>query len=73
LRQVNTKDSDGSKTIQLRTWRVVLIRNRDEYLGEVKAASLEAAEIAALQAFNLKQEDRKRLLVRERAYYLAAT
>ncbi len=73
MRQVNTKDSDGSKTIQLRTWRVVLIRNRDEYLGEVKAASLEAAEIAALQAFNLKQEDRKRLLVRERAYYLAAT
>jgi hypothetical protein len=52
--------------IRLRSWRVVLIRNRGEYLGDVEASSLEAAEMAALQVFNLKHEDRKRLLLRER-------
>jgi len=60
----------GVKAIELREWHVTLIRYRGEFLGYVKAANREAAEIAALPLY-LKQEDRKRLIVRERAYFLA--
>ena len=58
---------NGSKAIQVREWRVVLIRNRGHLLGWVKAASLEAAEIAAAQTFNLTDWQRKRLLLRPHA------
>jgi hypothetical protein len=71
LRRVSKKS--GPKAIELREWHVTLIRYRGEFLGYVKATNREAAEIAALQSFNLKQSDRKRLIVRERAYFLATT
>jgi hypothetical protein len=45
----------------------VLIRNRGQFLGWVRAASVEAAEIAAAETFNLNDWQRKRLLLRERA------
>jgi hypothetical protein len=61
--------SGDYKALQLREWRIMLIRNRGEFLDYVKAATRQpaAAETAAIRTFNLKQEDRKRLLVRERA------
>jgi hypothetical protein len=37
----------------MRKWRVVLMRNRGEFLGYVKAASPDAAEIEAAKTFNL--------------------
>ena len=58
--------SSRSKSIELREWRVVLIRNRGQLLGWVRAASLEAAEAAAAKTFNLDDWQRKRLLLRER-------
>ena len=60
------KKSD-SKAIQVQEWRVVLIRNRGHLLGWVKAANLEAAEIAAAKTFNLNDWKRKRLLLRPNA------
>ena len=54
-----------------RSWRVTLIKNRVELLGYVDAVDNTAAELAAIKAFNLSEEDRKRIIVRERLYYLA--
>jgi hypothetical protein len=65
---VRRKNSSGrSNAILLREWRVVLIRNRGQLLGWVKATSLEAAETAAAETFNLNDWQRRRLLLRERA------
>jgi hypothetical protein len=47
-----TKKS-SSKAIQLREWRVTLIRNRGDFLGYVKAASIEVAETVAAKQFGL--------------------
>jgi hypothetical protein len=45
-----------------RSWRVTLIRNGGELLGYVDAADSTAAELAAIQAFDLSEADRKRLM-----------
>jgi hypothetical protein len=55
-----------SKAIQLREWRVVLIRNRSQFLGYVEAPRVQAAELAAAKEFNLDPSHRNRLLLRER-------
>ena len=55
-----------SPGLSLRTWRVAIIRKRGEFLGTVEAVDQEAAEAAALKAFNLTDEQRKRLVVQER-------
>ena len=61
------KNSSGrSKTIQLREWRVVLMRYRGELLGYVKAASRDAAETEAARLFSLTEFQRRALLLRER-------
>lgn len=61
------KNSSGrSKAIQLRSWRVVLIRNRGQLLGWVNASDPEAAEIEAAKRFELNNWQRKRLLLQER-------
>jgi hypothetical protein len=49
-----------------RSWRASLIRKRAQVLGDVEAASLEAAELAAVRTFNLDRDQRKRLVVQER-------
>jgi hypothetical protein len=43
-----------------------LIRRRGQILGNVEAPSREAAEAAAVEAFNLNAEQRGRLVVQER-------
>jgi hypothetical protein len=50
----------------LRSWRVSLMRKRGEYLGTVEAKDREAAEKAAVEAFALDDERRRRLVVQER-------
>jgi hypothetical protein len=50
---------------KLRNWRVTILRNRAEFLGVVKAADERAAEKAAIAAFALDNDRRKRLAVRE--------
>jgi hypothetical protein len=51
---------------RVRSWGVTLIRKRGQFLGWVDAPDAKAAELAAVRAFNLSEEKRKRLLVRER-------
>jgi hypothetical protein len=64
---VRRKNSSGrSKASQLRSWRVVLIRNRGQLLGWVNAPDPEAAEIEAAKRFELNDWQRKRLLLQER-------
>jgi hypothetical protein len=50
--------SKKSPGLSLRTWRVAIIRKRGEYLGTVEAVDKEAAEAAAVEAFNLTDERR---------------
>jgi hypothetical protein len=50
---------------KLRNWRVSILRQRAEYLGTVQAADERAAEKAAIEAFALDDDRRKRLAVRE--------
>jgi hypothetical protein len=38
---------------KLRNWRVSILRNRAEFLGIVKAADAEAAEVVAAETFKL--------------------
>ena len=67
MKRVSKKSGNSrSKAIELREWRVVLIRNRGQFLGYVEAPSVEAAELAAAKEFNLDPSHRKRLLLQER-------
>jgi hypothetical protein len=43
-----------------------LMRSRGEYLGSVEALNREKAEAVAIKQFDLDQDQRSRLLIRER-------
>jgi hypothetical protein len=55
------------RAIASRSWRASLIRKKAQVLGDVEAPSREAAETAAVKAFNLDDEQRSRLVVQERS------
>jgi hypothetical protein len=46
-------------------WRVTIIRKRGEVRGHVEAPTREAAERAAVKAFDLDDEQRSRMVVQE--------
>ena len=50
----------------LRSWRVIIIRSKGEYLGSVEAADRDRGEAVAIKQFDLDQDQRSRLLIRER-------
>ena len=50
----------------LRSWRVIIMRSKGEYLGSVEAPDRERAEAIAIEQFNLDDDQRSRLLIRER-------
>jgi hypothetical protein len=50
---------------KLRNWRVTILRSRAAYLGIVQAVDARAAEAAAVEAFGLDEDRRRRLAVRE--------
>ena len=52
-----------STGLPIRTWRVAIIKKRGEFLGTVEAVDQEAAEAAAVEAFNFTEEQRGRLVV----------
>jgi hypothetical protein len=53
---------------KLRSWRASLFRKRgSRFLGHVSAPDREAAKIAAVERFKLDDEQRRRLVVQERA------
>jgi hypothetical protein len=49
---------------RLRSWRVLVLRQRARYLGTVEARDEKAAEAVAVEQFGLDDEQRKRLAVR---------
>jgi hypothetical protein len=49
-----------------RSWRISLLRSKAQFLGYVDAPSREVAEAAAVSAFSLTEDQRKRLVVQER-------
>jgi hypothetical protein len=49
-----------------KSWRVLIIRNRGEYLGSVEAPDRERAEAAAVKLFDLDRDQPGRLLILER-------
>jgi hypothetical protein len=54
------------KPANLRSWRVIILRSRGEYLGSVEAPDRERAEAVAIKLFDVDQDQRSRLLIRER-------
>jgi hypothetical protein len=48
-----------------KTWRASLILKHGRILGTVEAASRQAAEAEAVKIFQLKADQRKRLVVQE--------
>jgi hypothetical protein len=44
----------------------IIIRSKGEYLGSVEAPDRERAEAVAIKQFELDQDQRRRLLIRER-------
>ena len=65
----NKKIVSARKAAKLRSWRVEILRNPPkpiQYIGDVQASNEKAAEAAAITQFNLDDEQRKRLVVRER-------
>jgi hypothetical protein len=55
-----------SAAAKLRSWRVIIIRSKGEYLGSVEAPDRERAKAVAVKQFDLDQDQRRRLLIRER-------
>ena len=56
----------NTRAIQIREWRVTLLRYRGEFLGYVKASSRETAESVAARQFSLTEFQRRALLLQER-------
>ena len=54
------------KPANLRSWRVIIMRSRGEYLGSVEAPDREKAESVAIKLFALDDDQRSRLLILER-------
>jgi hypothetical protein len=49
-----------------RSWRVIIIRSKGEYLGSVEAPDRERAEAVAIKQFAPDDDQRSRLLIRGR-------
>jgi hypothetical protein len=63
LKKIRPKKATAAK---LRSWRVSVLRARALYLSDVQAPDETTAEAAAVVEFKLDDEQRKRLVVRER-------
>jgi hypothetical protein len=48
-----------------RSWRVVLLRNKGEILGQVEAPDVASAKAAAALQFDLDEVQRNRIMVQE--------
>ena len=59
------KDTPAKLAARMRSWRVSLLRGRAQPLGTVEAPDERPAEAAAVEQFQLSDEQRKRLAVRE--------
>jgi hypothetical protein len=50
-----------------KSWRILIMRSKGEYIGSVEAPDRARAEAVAIKQFQLGQEVRGRLLILERA------
>jgi hypothetical protein len=50
----------------MRSWRVIIMRSRGEYLGSVEAPDRDRSEAIAIKLFALDDDQRRRLLIRLR-------
>ena len=67
-RRTSKKDSPAKLAKRMkRRWRVVLLRNRGEILGDVEAPDAAAAKVAAAVQFDLDEVQRNRVIVQEYA------
>jgi hypothetical protein len=64
----SAKPPQQNDTLKLRSWRASLFRKGGtRFLGHVNAPDREAAKIAAVERFKLDDEQRRRLVLQERA------
>ena len=65
-RRPSKKDSPAKLAGRMkRRWRVVLLRNKGEILGEVEALDVASAKAAAVDHFDLDEIQRNRIMVQE--------
>jgi hypothetical protein len=50
---------------KLKRWRISIMRSRGQHLGTIEAPDREAAEAEAVRAFDLSEDQRRRLAVLE--------
>lgn len=62
----SNKDSPAKLAKRMKCrWRVVLLRNKGEILGEVEARDVASAKAAAADRFELDEVQRNRIMVQE--------
>jgi hypothetical protein len=67
-RRSSKKDSPAKLASRMkRRWRVVLLRNRGEILGDVEAPDVASANAAEAVQFDLDEIQRNRIIVQEYA------
>ena len=67
-RRSSKKDSPAKLADRMkRRWRVVLLRNKGEILGQVEAPDVASAKAAAAVEFDLDEVQRNRIIVQELA------
>ena len=65
-RRSSKKDSPKTLAGRMkRRWRVVLLRNKGEILGQVEASDVASAKAAVAVAFDLDEIQRTRIMVQE--------
>jgi hypothetical protein len=65
-RRLSKKDSPAKLAGRMkRRWRVVLLRNRGDILGQVEASDVASAKAAAAVQFELDEIQRNRIMVHE--------
>ena len=59
------RSGNSAARLAVRRWRVVLLRNKGEILGEVEAPDVASAKAAAAVQFDLDEIQRNRIMVQE--------
>jgi hypothetical protein len=62
---VSRRTNPKKPAANLRSWRVIIMRSKGEHIGTVEAPDRERAEAVAVKQFDLDQDQRRRLLIRE--------
>jgi hypothetical protein len=58
-----SRRTNPKKSANLRSWRVIIMRTKGEYLGSVEAPDREKAEAVPIKQFDLDQDQRRCLFL----------